>query len=426
MIINCSLIGECNSMKKISKFVVASLAMAMCVESTLAAQPTMEEKLDILQQEMDTLKEQLAKGPQDNTAYGMGNTVAGGTTIGGYGEIVLNNYRDSSKKDEADLKRFVIFLGHKFSDRVRLFSELEVEHAKADKNGGEVAMEQAYIEYGLSNTANVRAGMMLMPLGIVNETHEPTTFYGVERNEVESRIIPSTWRELAVAMQGEATPGLEYNVGVSTSPDASQFKDASKVFRDMRTSGRQAAANDLGMFAALNYRAVPGLLLGASVFSGDTAQDGNGATAKAALAGADAKLTVWDIHTKYTYKDLELQALYAKGTLSDTDKINAAAALDAGSNKAAPKAFSGWYAQAAYHVWKSGDLDVASFVRYERYNTQLEVDEGFTIDPNNDETVSTYGVSFKLHPQVVVKADFQDYKTDNTKDRINLGVGYMF
>jgi len=267
---------------------------------------------------------------------------------------------------------------------------------------------------------------VLMPLGIVNETHEPPTFYGVERNEVESRIIPSTWRELTVAMQGEAIPGLEYNVGVSTSPDASQYKDASKAFRDMRTSGRQAAANDMGMYAALNYRAVPGLLLGAAVFSGDTAQDGNGATAKAALVGAEAKLTVWDIHAKYTYKDLDLQALYAQGTLSDTDKINTAAALTAGSNKAAPKAFFGWYAQAAYHVWTSGDLDVAPFVRYERYNTQHKVDEGFTIDPNNDEAVSTYGVNFKLHPQVVVKADFQNYKTDNTKDRINLGVGYMF
>lgn len=408
-----------------------SLVMAMCVEPALAAQATVEEKLDILQQEMEALKGQLSKsqgkGMQNNSSgYDISNTAAGSTTIGGYGEIVLNNYRDSSKKDEADLKRFVIFLGHKFNDRLRLFSELEVEHAKADKTGGEVAMEQAYLEYGLSSNTNARAGMMLVPLGITNEIHEPPTFYGVERNEVESRIIPSTWRELGVALQGEAAAGLEYNVGVSTSPDASQYKDASKVFRDMRTSGRQAAANDMGVFAALNYRGVPGLLLGAAVFNGDTAQDGNGATAKTALVGADAKLTVWDIHAKYTYSDLDLQALYAQGMLSDTDKINAAAGLTAGSNKAAPKSFYGWYAQAAYHVWKKGDLDVAPFLRHERYNTQQDVDGGFVTDPNNDETVMTVGVNFRLHPQVVLKADFQDYKTDSTKDRINLGVGYMF
>ena len=393
-----------------------------------AAQPTMEEKLDILQQEVEALKGRVAN-VQDKGAQGgkIAHGMSGNTTIGGYGEIVLNNYRDPSVKDEADLKRFVIFMGHKFNERLRFMSELEVEHAKADKDGGEVAMEQAYLEYGLSDQMNARAGMMLMPLGIINETHEPPTFYGVERNEVESRIIPSTWRELGFALQGEAIEGLEYNVGISTSPDASKYKDASKAFRDMRTSGRQVAAGDYGLFAALNYRAVAGLLLGTAVFSGDTAQDGKGTTVnKPSLVGADAKLTVWDIHAKYTFRDLDLQALYAQGTLTDTDKINTAAGLALGSNKAAPKAFFGWYGQAAYHVWKSGDLDVAPFLRYERYNTQQAVDEGYVSDVKNDETVTTTGVNVKLHPQVVLKADFQRYQTDSRKDRINLGVGYMF
>ena len=408
-----------------------AIIAVMGVAPAKAAQPSLEEKLEILQQEVDALKGQYAKGQDKATqgsesAYGTHSVASGKTTLGGYGEVVLNNYRDPSVKDEADLKRFVIFLGHKFNDRLRLMSELEVEHAKADKDGGEVAMEQAYLEYGVSEKMNARAGMMLMPLGITNEIHEPPTFYGVERNEVESRIIPSTWRELGLALQGVAVDGLEYNVGISTSPDASKYKDASKVFRDMRTSGRQAPAGDYGLFAALNYRGVPGLLLGGSVFSGDTAQDGKGTTAKTSLVGVDAKLTVWDIHAKYSYRDLDLQALYAQGTLTDTDKINTAAALALGSNKAAPKAFFGWYGQAAYHVWKSGDLDVAPFLRYERYNTQQEVDVGYVSDVNNDETVTTTGVNVQLHPQVVVKADFQRYQTDSRKDRINLGIGYMF
>ena len=275
---------------------------------------------------------------------------------------------------------------------------------------------------------------MLMPLGIVNETHEPTTFYGVERNEVETRIIPSTWREIGVALQGEAGQGLEYNFGISTTPDASKYKDASKGFRDLRTSGRQVAANDLGLFGALNYRGVPGLLVGASVFSGDTAQDGNGATAKTALAGADAKLTLWDVHAKYVVGGLDLQALYAKGKLSDTAQINAQATSSTnaapivalGSNKAAPESFYGWYGQVAYRVWQDGDKDVTPFARYERYNTQESVAAGYTTDPLNDETVTTAGVNFRLHPQVVLKADIQNYKADNLKDRFNLGVGYMF
>lgn len=407
---------------KRNTILMLAITCAFASQQSVAAQPSVEEKLEIMQQEIEALKAQTSK----NSGSEHGAAATGSTTIGGYGELVYNNYRDGSKKNEADLKRFVLFFGHKFSNRVQLVSELEVEHAKADKDGGEVAMEQAYIQYGLSDRMNARAGLMLMPIGIVNETHEPTTFYGVERNEVESRIIPSTWRELGVALQGEAVAGLEYNAGISTTPDASRYKDASKGFRDLRTSGRQVAANDLGLFGALNYRGVPGLLLGASIFTGNTAQDANGATPKAALVGANAKLTLWDVHAKYTLSGLDLQALYARGTLTDTAQINAAATLTAGSNKAAPESFYGWYGQAAYRVWQQGDMDVTPFVRYERYNTQDSVAAGYTADPMNDETVTTAGVNFKLHPQVVLKADIQNYKADNLKDRFNLGVGYMF
>lgn len=389
----------------------------------VVAAPTLEEKLEIMQQEIEELKQ------SKNSSMGhsaTGHESSGSTTIGGYGEAVYNNYKDGSKKTEADFKRFIVFLGHKFSDRVKLFSELEVEHAKVDSSGGEVAMEQAYIQYGISDSMNTRIGLMLMPMGIVNETHEPPTFYGVERNEVESRIIPSTWREIGVALQGQAGQGLEYNFGISTTPDASKYANASKGFRDMRTSGRQVAANDLGLFGALNFRGVPGLLLGASVFSGDTAQNGNGFSPDAALVGANAKLTLWDVHAKYVVGGLDLQALYAKGKLSDTAQINAAASLAAGSNLAAPESFYGWYGQVAYRIWQDGDKDLTPFVRYEEYNTQESVAAGYTIDPKNDEKVTTVGVNFRLHPQVVLKADVQNFKVDPLKDRFNLGVGYMF
>ncbi len=407
---------------KRNTILMLALSCAFGSQQVVAA-PTLEEKLEIMQQEIEELK-QSKNSSMGHSATGHGSS--GSTTIGGYGEVVYNNYRDGSKKNEADLKRFIVFLGHKFSDRVQLVSELEVEHAKADKEGGEVAMEQAYIQYGLNDTMNTRMGLMLMPLGIVNETHEPPTFYGVERNEVESRIIPTTWREIGVALQGEAGQGLEYNFGISTTPDAGKYANASKGFRDMRTSGRQVAANDLGLFGALNFRGVPGLLVGASVFSGDTAQDG---MTDVALVGADAKLTLWDVHAKYVVGGLDLQALYAKGKLSDTAQINAAVGttgLTAGSNLAAPESFYGWYGQVAYRVWQDGDKDLTPFVRYERYNTQESVAAGYTTDPKNDETVTTVGVNFRLHPQVVIKADVQNYKADPLKDRLNLGVGYMF
>jgi hypothetical protein len=354
------------------------------------------------------------------------------TTLGGYGEINYNNYKDGSRRDEFDLQRFILFVGHKFNDRTRLFSEIEFEHAViegGDSKSGEVAMEQAFIEYDLTQTgtAALRTGLMLLPIGIINEYHEPPTFYGVERNEVETRIIPSTWRELGVAFRGNIANGLEYNTGFSTTPDASLFTNASAGFRSMRAQGNRVTANEFGYFAGLNYRGIPGFLLGGGLFTGNTAQDGQGKGAgSAALQGADAKLTIWDVHARYSARGWNLRALYSKGSLSDTAEINAAAGLPAGSNDAAPESFSGWFVEAAYHVYRRGDMDIVPFVRYEDYNTQESVAPGFTVDPNNDEDVVTVGLSFYVHPQVVFKFDIQDYGTDDTKDRFNVGLGWMF
>lgn len=398
----------------------------------------LEQKLDQLQQEMTVLKQQLAdektarEKQVDSVVKMAAATVSAAparendTTIGGYGEAVYNNYRDSSVKDQADLKRFVLFFGHRFNDKLRLYSELEVEHALVESGQGELAVEQAYLEYGLTPSANLRAGLMLMPLGLLNETHEPPTFYGVERNEVESRIIPATWRELGFGLQGRVLDNaLEYNAGVATSLDASKYASAGSSVRGMRSEGFKAAANDLALYAGLNYRQ-PGWSVGTGLFSGNTAQDGVGDTPSSFLTGKDARVTLWDVHGKYSVGDLDLQALYARGTLGDTLAINNARGIAPGSGDAAPKSFYGWYGQAAYHVWKSGDMRLSPFVRYERYNTQDSVDAGYTANPLNDETVVTAGANFNLSREVVLKADFQNYKTDNKKDRFNLGVGYMF
>lgn len=403
---------------KRNAILMLAITCAFGSQQAVAAQPTLEEKLEIMQQEIELLKAQTAKNATSGHSAASSSSGSGNTTIGGYGEAIYNNYSDSSEADQADLRRFVLFFGHKFSDRLRFNSELEIEHSWIEGGaGGEVAMEQAYLELDVTKKMNARAGLMLVPMGILNETHEPPTFYGVERNQVESLIIPSTWRELGVALQGEATPGLEYNFGISTSLDSGKFGKPEKGLRETRSAGGEAAANDLAFFGALNYRGMPGLLLGGSVFTGNTGQDG---ASNPALKGVDGNLVLWDVHAKYSVGNLDLQTLYARGTLGDTDKISAA------TGETAPKSLYGWYGQAAYHVWQQGDLDVAPFMRYERYNTQDSVAAGKTADPLNDETVTTVGVNFKLHPQVVLKADIQNFKADNSKDRFNLGVGYMF
>lgn len=399
---------------KILSCIGTAACLGLGVQAAWAAEPSVDEKIEVLQREIDRLKTQVGEKRDGQTGTARDNN----TAIGGYGEVIYNNFRDSERSDRADLRRFVLFFGHRFNERLRFSSELEIEHGFIEGGeGGEVAMEQAYLEYGLTPRTNVRAGLMLVPLGILNETHEPPTFFGVERNQIETVIIPSTWRELGVALQGEATPGLEYNVGISTSLDAGKFEEPEKGLRETRSAGGEGAANDLGLFAALNYRGIPGVLVGGGVFTGNTAQNG---ASNAALSGVDARVTLWDVHARYAARGWDLQALYARGSLGDADAISAA------TGEVAPKSLYGWYVQAAYHLWKSGDLDLAPFARFERYNTQRSVAEGFSADPLNDERVSTVGVNFYVHPQVVLKADFQNFRADDTKDRFNLGVGYMF
>ena len=412
--------------------------LLFCVVNNAIAEPTLEEKLQILQQEIDNIKAQLAKQIQQQQAQqaqqanppAAGETtssgnVSGNTTIGGYGEFTYNKFRNTDvNNNQADLRRFVMFLGHRFSDNLRFYSELEFEHAVVSSSDrGEAELEQAFIDYRINDAMNLKAGLFLIPLGILNETHEPPTYYGVERNFVEARIIPSTWREGGLQLYGEFAQGLKYNVGITTGFDAGKIDDPAFAIRSAHQELQLANANDLSVHGALNYRA-PGVLLGGGVFTGNTGQNG---ASNAALKGVPARLTMWDVHAKYFRGNWDLQALYARGALGDAAQVsNALIAASGDPTLIAPKVFDGWYAQAAYHVWKRGDMSLIPFVRFERFNTQKEVAPGFIANPLNDERVITAGMSFRLHPQVVLKADYQKFRTDGTKDRLNLGFGYMF
>ena len=428
------------------RYLATAIALAFFTQGAIAADASVEQKLEILQKELDELRTELAKmksqqaapasasGQQSTAASAppsassgtMSGLAAGSNTFGGYGELHYNNYRDGDKKDEIDFHRFVLFYGHKFNDRLRFYSELEVEHALVEggEDSGAVELEQAFIDYRINDAFKLKAGAMLVPIGILNETHEPPTFFGVERNEVESRIIPSTWRDAGVGVHGEIVQGLRYDAGVISSMDAGKFARPDRAVRSMRTELSEAAAHDFAFYGALNYRGIPGLAVGASVFTGDTGQNG---ASDPALKNVNGRLLLWDVHAQYRLGGLELRALYARGSLGDADKITTAAIARSGDGtQVAPSSFWGYYAEAGYHFRIGDEMELSPFVRYERYNTQASVPSGFSADPKNDERVTTFGVNFKLHPQVVFKADFQDFKEDPKKDRFSLGVGYMF
>ena len=401
-----------------------TLALAATLGSMPALSQTVDQKLQILQQEIDDLKAQTRKpaAPSQQTApysfdyssmLDRSSALAnGGTNIVGYGEAGYSKFRQSGNAT-ADLQRFVFGFNHRFDERLTLHSEVEFEHAIVSKD----------------DAVNFKGGLFLIPIGILNETHEPPTYYGVQRNQVETRVIPTTWRELGVGMHGMFGEGIRYDVGVTTNFDSGKLDDPTTGIRSAHQEGQLANARDLAAYGALNYRR-PGLLVGGGVFSGDTGQNG---ASNPALQGVAARFTLWDVHFQYRVAALDLQALYTAGTLGDADKITVAtvAANLADSSVtalAAPKSMKGWYAQAAYHVYKQGNFDVAPFIRYERIDIRQAEDPGNNLlqDPNNNERIKTLGVNFWVHPQVVLKADIQRYATDRSQDRFDIGAGFMF
>ena len=184
------------------------------------------------------------------------------TSIGGYGELHYNNL---DSKEEIDFHRFVLYFNHDFTDSIRLVSELELEHSIAgDGQNGEIELEQAYVEFDLNERNALRAGLFLMPVGILNETHEPPTFYGVERNPVERNIIPTTWWEGGADLHGELAPGFSYNLAVSSGLDVPQSGSRAFLIRSGRSKVSEARANDGAVTGRLKWTGMPGVELAAT------------------------------------------------------------------------------------------------------------------------------------------------------------------
>ena len=356
------------------------------------------------------------------------------TTIGGYGEISYNSYLKDSSRNQADLKRFVLYFGHRFSDKLSFNSEVEIEHAIASASDpGEVEVEQAYLNYAFSPAINLKAGLFLMPFGFINRSHEPPTFFGVERNEVETRIIPSTYREGGIGIYGTTSFGLSYDAGITTGFDVAKFDDASSPLRGSHQELVLAKASNLSFYGSLEYRPVPGLLIGGAVFSGNATQKNADFKADATLpdfSGIKSRVTLWDVHARWQQGRFDFQGLYARGTISNATALdNVLTAYNAANGTdrpLLPKACYGWLAQGAYTFPLGGEVTIAPFVRYEKLNTQARLPVGVIADQENRDRVFTTGLSFKPLADVVVKADYQKFFTNKENDRISIGIGYQF
>jgi hypothetical protein len=373
----------------------------------------------------------------------------------GYGEIYYTRPTRDPGKAQADLARAVFGIGYSFDSRTEFNSEFEVEHAVASSSDvGEFEVEQFYVDRRLSDAATLRAGLYLMPFGLLNEHHEPTNFYGVQRNFVETLIIPSTWREGGFNVHGDIAQGISWNAGVTTGFDLSKWNYAPEfplyaTALDIVRSGAAplqathqelalANAHDLSQYIALGYYGVPGLTLGAAISSGKAVKVP--APANAPLLGSQ-RVTLWEAHARWTPAKFDLSALYAHGSISNLSAANAA---NPGSPNPIPSEFYGYFAQAAYGLWEHGDYRLAPFVRWERYDmgsryagtsgpvvpaglVPLSATPGdYGYWPRNQDRVWTVGANFYTTPHVVFKVDYQWFDLNSDFSRFDLGLGLNF
>ena len=465
-------------MKSMKNTPVALAVLSLCLLGSARAadvSPDLADKLaqqiGQMQQQLDSMKQELARVKAQNDALAAAQARAAAVPapvvaaapapapaptsgispnlgLWGYGEIYYTNPTHDHSLATADLARAVFGIGYKFDEGTSFNSEFEVEHAVASADdSGEFEVEQFYIDRQLTDSINARIGLYLMPVGLINEHHEPTAFYGVQRNFVETLIIPSTWREGGLGLHGTSDLGLTWDAGVTTGLNLSgwnpmiedpQYRTALDLINSdsapMQATHQElqdANVQHLQEYAALNYTGIPGLLLGGFVSTG-----------KMALPVVPANLpqtraTLWEVHGRWTPGNADISAMYAHGTFSNTATYN----LDnAGASNPLPSSFLGYYVQGAYKVWESGGYKLSPFVRWEHYDMGASyagiapgfspVPAGLASDgkawPQPHDRVWTAGANFYLNPNVVLKADYQRFTTNTDLTRLDLGLGIAF
>jgi hypothetical protein len=329
----------------------------------------------------------------------------GGTSLGGYGELTLNKAQGTPAV--VDLRRLVLFVGHRFSDRFRVVTEVEVEHAVASSTDrGEVEIEQAYLDWSLSPRFNLRGGVVLVPMGIINQFHEPPTFNGVDRPEVDTLVIPSTWREPAVGFFGELATGVRYQIYVLDGLNANGFTAAASV-RDGHQEAQLARAGDFGAVARLDYQPILGTELGAA---GYYATSGN--TLRATVGSVPVTMAEADARTRLRRFSARAEvAVQLIGDAGALDAALAAAQTAAGQQVTGPVSArsQGGYVEAAYDVMAGEAAQGASaltvFGRYDRVDTQAAVPSGFVERPEFRAHIATLGLTFHPLPQIALKLD---------------------
>ncbi len=341
-----------------------------------------------------------------------------GVIVGGYAQVDYN--QPEGLNGNLDVHRLVLLVGYKFNDKVQFVTEIEYEHVK------ELYVEQAFLQYTIADNVNLRGGLMLVPMGIINEYHEPTTFNGVERPNVDKSIVPSTWREIGIGITGKLDDAsMRYQAYIFNgfaSVNGENVLGGSNGLRNGRQKGSESIINTPNLSAKIDFYGVQGLRLGLSGYFGRTqAEDGI-----QEIEGADVGLSMLGLDARYINNRFSARGQYIHANLSDSDKYNILYETNLGSE------LKGWYLEAAYNLLAlSKEQRLDAFVRYEQYDSHAATEKaGIQRNLGYNRNEWTTGLSYHIAQGAVVKADYQIFDNaiigNDSFGQLNLGFGVWF
>jgi hypothetical protein len=327
-----------------------------------------------------------------------------------------------------DVHRLVTLFGYQFDRKTQFVTEIEVEHVK------EIFIEQAFLKHRLSKSINLKAGLLLIPMGFINESHEPTFFYTVERPLLDKNIIPSTWSEIGMGISGLIhSKSIKYQLYLVNNPlgyNGAATINAKKGIRSARQKGAESLISSLpALSAQLEYFGLDNTKIGLSLYHGKTNTSlleeystDLSPEADAIIDSSTVKMTMATLHSSFNRGQFTARAQYTLSSFANTDEYNEYTGSDV------PELMHGYYILFAYDLLRREKLSLEPFIRLEHLNNQLKLGRELIEDPALEQNIYSFGLNYKPNPGVVFKLDYQIFKVAQGQDyqQLNAGVGVWF